>query len=184
MSSTTTRRNDPGIEFRAASTAGFCHLRWTRGSMPFVRHRLSRGQPLLRTGRRSEVVRLAVRQRWQTKSGPPGRMRIRDWMNLDTGVSLFPNSQRDNIGETAGLAFADYGWSWGNARSSWQERSTISSPTLRNCGTSACKRSVHGAAACTSDCSILSRGLLKTNMLTSSYATHSAQSGFRLYRGC
>ena len=57
-----------------------------------------------------QVARLAVRQRLQTKSGPPGRQRIRDWMTLDTGVSLFPNANRDNFGETAGLAFADYGF--------------------------------------------------------------------------
>lgn len=57
-----------------------------------------------------QVVRLAARQRLQTKSGPPGRLRIRDWMTFDTGLSLFPNAERDNFGEDIGLIFADYGW--------------------------------------------------------------------------
>ena len=31
-------------------------------------------------------------------------------MTFDTGLSLFPNADRDNFGEEAGLIFADYGW--------------------------------------------------------------------------
>lgn len=68
------------------------------------------GSPYYELVEDQQVLRLAARQRLQTKSGPPGRMRIRDWMTFDTGVSLFPNPDRDNFGETAGLLFADYGW--------------------------------------------------------------------------
>ncbi|HEX6985229.1 MAG TPA: hypothetical protein VF170_07620, partial [Planctomycetaceae bacterium] len=68
------------------------------------------GSPYYEIVEDQQVVRLAARQRLQTKTGPPGRMRIRDWMTFDTGVSLFPNPDRDNFGEEAGLLFADYGW--------------------------------------------------------------------------
>lgn len=68
------------------------------------------GSPYYELVEDQQVVRLAMRQRLQTKTGPPGFMRIRDWMTLDTGVSLFPNADRDNFGETAGLAYGNYGW--------------------------------------------------------------------------
>lgn len=68
------------------------------------------GSPYYELVEDQQVLRLAARQRLQTKAGPPGRMRIRDWMTFDTGVSLFPNPDRDNFGQTAGLLFADYGW--------------------------------------------------------------------------
>jgi hypothetical protein len=57
-----------------------------------------------------QVLRLAARQRLQTKVGPPDRPRIRDWMLLDLEASVFPNAERDNFGETFGLLGARYSW--------------------------------------------------------------------------
>jgi len=68
------------------------------------------GSPYYELIEDQQVVRLALRQRLQTKAGPPGRQRIRDWMTFDTGMSLFPNAERDNFGETAGLIFGNYSW--------------------------------------------------------------------------
>ncbi len=68
------------------------------------------GSPYYELVEDQQVIRLAARQRLQTKAGPPGRLRIRDWMTLDTGLSLFPNADRDNFGETAGLIFGNYSW--------------------------------------------------------------------------
>ena len=61
-----------------------------------------------------QVFRLAARQRLQTKVGAPGFERIKDWMTLDLEASLFPNSDRDNFGETFGLLAADYAWNVGD----------------------------------------------------------------------
>jgi hypothetical protein len=55
-------------------------------------------------------LRLGARQRWQTKRGIPQRLRVVDWMTLDTNVTLFPKADRDNFGETVGLI--DYDWRW------------------------------------------------------------------------
>ncbi|NNJ27344.1 hypothetical protein [Alienimonas chondri] len=60
------------------------------------------------------VLRLAARQRLQTKVGAPGFERIKDWMSLDLAASLFPNADRDNFGETFGLVSADYTWNVGD----------------------------------------------------------------------
>jgi hypothetical protein len=68
------------------------------------------GSPYYELVQDQQVIRLAARQRLQTKAGPPGRLRIRDWMTLDTGVSLFPNADRDNFGQSAGLLFGNYSW--------------------------------------------------------------------------
>ena len=56
------------------------------------------------------TVRLAANQRWQTKRGPAGNQRIVDWIKLDTDITLFPNPNRDNFGQVAGLA--DYNFRW------------------------------------------------------------------------
>ena len=61
-----------------------------------------------------QVLRLAARQRLQTKVGAPGFERIKDWMTLDVGLSIFPNADRDNFGETVGLLRADYAWNVGD----------------------------------------------------------------------
>ncbi len=57
-----------------------------------------------------QVVRLAIRQRLQTKVGPPDRLRTRDWMTLDLEASIFPDADRDNFGETLGLVGGRYSW--------------------------------------------------------------------------
>ena len=57
-----------------------------------------------------EVIRLRWRNRWQTKSGAPGNERIRDWMIFETGLSYFPEANRDNFGEDLGLIYANYQW--------------------------------------------------------------------------
>jgi hypothetical protein len=55
-------------------------------------------------------LRLALRQRLQTKVGPPERMRIKDWMRLDLGMAYFPNADEDNFGEDLGLLTGNYRW--------------------------------------------------------------------------
>ena len=57
-----------------------------------------------------QVVRLAIRQRLQTKFGPPDKQRIRDWMTLDLEASYFPDPGRDNFGVPWGLLTARYAW--------------------------------------------------------------------------
>ena len=57
-----------------------------------------------------QVVRLRWRNRLQTKAGPMNSPRIRDWMLWETGVSYFPESQRDNFGEELGLLYGNYRW--------------------------------------------------------------------------
>lgn len=60
-----------------------------------------------------QVVRMAIRQRLQTKVGPMGNQRIRDWMTLDLEASFFPDANRDNFGEDFGLLGARYSWNVG-----------------------------------------------------------------------
>lgn len=61
------------------------------------------------------IVKLGVRQRWQTKRGAPGRERIIDWITLDAQTVFFPNAQRDNFGNTDfGLFDYDFRWHIGN----------------------------------------------------------------------
>ena len=61
-----------------------------------------------------QVARLAWRQRLQTKTGPPERLRVRDWMTLDLEASYFPNQNRDNFGEEFGLLGGRYTWNVGD----------------------------------------------------------------------
>ncbi len=56
------------------------------------------------------LLKLGAKQRWQTKRGLPGQQRIIDWMTLDTGISLFPQADRDNFGAVGGLI--NYDWRW------------------------------------------------------------------------
>ncbi len=63
------------------------------------------------------VIRLGWRNRWQTKVGPLERQRVKDWMTLDLEASLFPNSNRDNFGSTAGLLSYRYAWNFGERTS-------------------------------------------------------------------
>ncbi len=54
------------------------------------------------------IVKLGVRQRWQTKRGSPGRERIIDVVNFDVEGIVFPNADRDNFGSSAGLVNYDF----------------------------------------------------------------------------
>lgn len=56
------------------------------------------------------AVRLAARQRWQTKRGPPSERHITDWITLDTDLTVFPNPDHDNFGRLVGLADYDFHW--------------------------------------------------------------------------
>jgi hypothetical protein len=60
------------------------------------------------------AARLAVRQRWQTKRGLPGRERIVDWVVLDIEGTVFPEGDRDNFGEEAGMLDYDFRWHVGD----------------------------------------------------------------------
>jgi lipopolysaccharide export system protein LptA len=61
-----------------------------------------------------QVLRLALRQRLQTKVGPPERLRVKDWMRFDLEASFFPNPGRDNFGEDVGLLGGQYVWNFGD----------------------------------------------------------------------
>jgi len=60
------------------------------------------------------TVRLGVRQRWQTKRGMPGNRRIVDFITLDTGMTWFPDEDRDNFGTNVGLLNYDLRWHLGD----------------------------------------------------------------------
>jgi hypothetical protein len=60
------------------------------------------------------VFRLGMRHRWQTKRGLPDKLRIVDWLMLDTRLSVFPKPDRDNFGQVAGLVEYDIRWQIGN----------------------------------------------------------------------
>lgn len=62
---------------------------------------------------RQQVLWLGMHHRWQTKVGPPDRPKIVDWMELDTGIALFPDADRDNFGEHFGLFNFRYAWHLG-----------------------------------------------------------------------
>ena len=57
-----------------------------------------------------QAVRLAWRQRLQTKVGPAGQQRTRNWMSLDLEATWFPRAERDNFGEEFGLLTGMYRW--------------------------------------------------------------------------
>lgn len=61
------------------------------------------------------VLRAGWHHRLQTKVGPPGRQRIRDWMTLDLDASWFPNAGHHSpagadFAEDFGLYSARYSW--------------------------------------------------------------------------
>lgn len=60
------------------------------------------------------LVKLGVRQRWQTKRGMPGRERIIDWITLDAQTILFPDADRDNFGADFGMFDYDFRWHLGD----------------------------------------------------------------------
>jgi hypothetical protein len=57
-----------------------------------------------------QVLRLGMRQRWQTKRGFPGHEHILDWMTLDLRGTWFPDADRDNFGHD--FAFLEYDYTW------------------------------------------------------------------------
>lgn len=57
-----------------------------------------------------QVLRLGVRQRWQTKRGPFAHEHIIDWITLDLRGTWFPDADRDNFGHP--FAFLDYDFTW------------------------------------------------------------------------
>ena len=81
-----------------------------------------------------EVLRLRWRNRLQTKSGPPGNMRIRDWMIWEYGASYFPNADRDNFGEDIGLIYANSRWNISDRTSILPMVFVTCSITRRTCG--------------------------------------------------
>lgn len=60
------------------------------------------------------AIRLNMRQRWQTKRGLPTARHIIDWITFDTGVSVFPQPDRDNFGQVFGLANYNFNWHVGD----------------------------------------------------------------------
>lgn len=64
-----------------------------------------------------QMLKLAIRQRLQTKVGPPQNLRIRDWMTLDLEGTFYPNAERDNFGKDLGLLGARYAWNVGERTS-------------------------------------------------------------------
>jgi hypothetical protein len=64
-----------------------------------------------------QVARFAIRQRLQTKEGPPDRLRTKDWMTLDLEASFFPDADEDNFGEEFGLIGGRYRWNVGSRTS-------------------------------------------------------------------
>jgi hypothetical protein len=60
------------------------------------------------------AIRLNMRQRWQTKRGPLVSRHIIDWITFDTGVSVFPQANRDDFGQVFGLANYNFNWHVGD----------------------------------------------------------------------
>ncbi len=64
-----------------------------------------------------QVIRVNWHQRLQTKVGPPELQRVKDWMTLDLGASIFPDANRDDFGQTFGLVNSRYAWNVGDRTS-------------------------------------------------------------------
>lgn len=56
------------------------------------------------------AFRFGARQRWQTKRGRPDQRRIIDWITFDVGNTFYPDPNRDNFGQVAGLTDYDARW--------------------------------------------------------------------------
>ena len=61
-----------------------------------------------------EELRLGIHQRWQTKRGPPDNYHIIDWIEFNTDITFYPDPNRDNFGDVAGLADYDFRWHVGD----------------------------------------------------------------------
>ncbi len=60
------------------------------------------------------LATVGLRQRWQTKRGPPGQERVIDWVVLDVEGSFFPEQDRDNFGQLFGMLNYDFRWHLGD----------------------------------------------------------------------
>ncbi len=60
------------------------------------------------------ALRMGMRHRWQTKRGGPGRQHIVDWLTIDSNLTYFPESDRDNFGQDFGLFDYDVRWHLGD----------------------------------------------------------------------
>jgi hypothetical protein len=69
------------------------------------------------------AVRMGIDQRWQTKRGFPGERTLQDLVVFNSGITFFPNADRDNFGEHFGLVDYDFKWHVG-------ERTTLVSSGL------------------------------------------------------
>jgi len=59
------------------------------------------------------LLRLGVKNRWQTKRGTSENLRIIDWITLDTHINVYPENHQ-NFGETLGLIDYDFRWHVGD----------------------------------------------------------------------
>ena len=66
--------------------------------------------PSLEIAGEMEELRLGVHQLWQTKRGPLDDLHIVDWIELNTDVTLYPDPNRDDFGQFAGML--DYNFRW------------------------------------------------------------------------
>ena len=118
------RRNIPYWDFGAPRGAGYP----TPLTAPFIfgpdnkydprTYAVRRGMGSWVTGPTEIVndltaVRLAARQRWQTKRGPIGNRRIIDWITFDVDGELFPTTSQ-NFGQLMGLWQYDFRWHVGD----------------------------------------------------------------------
>ena len=60
------------------------------------------------------VIRVGLKQRWQTKRGLPGNQHIIDWISFNLSTALFPQANRDDFGQVAGLTQYDFTWHVGD----------------------------------------------------------------------
>ena len=60
------------------------------------------------------ALRTGMRHRWQTKRGGPGRQHLVDWLTVDSNLTYFPETSRDNFGEHFGLFDYDVRWHLGD----------------------------------------------------------------------
>jgi hypothetical protein len=61
-----------------------------------------------------QFLTFGIHQRLQTKRGFPGAQHIIDWMTLNVSATYFPESDRDNFGESFGYLNYDYSWHIGD----------------------------------------------------------------------
>jgi lipopolysaccharide export system protein LptA len=66
--------------------------------------------PSLEMAGEMEAIRLGVHQLWQTKRGPADDLHILDWIEFDSDVTFYPDPDRDNFGQVAGML--DYNFRW------------------------------------------------------------------------